>query len=329
MTLSDRLVAVIQVIGADIKDMIANKADKVNVLELDNVEEFTPTLPYHPATMSFVSETDSNIKTPITITDAVGPDQSTGQVYDSGSTIEAIVRDMLVSYQVPDVTNITSPNPTTLEHGSSLGFSSITFNKSSAFNIDLGVDGTVVYTDPVSTNDVTVTFSHTSVSSQTVSMSVNDTVRVVSANAGATGTARYNNGYRLQVTGTNSKGATFERTESWGIYFRTYFGASSTLFNGSNGSVIISDMGNSLLESDSKRTVTCTSDNEDFSKATYFVMPTCHLDNMGLSIIQNGATPVAGAFVTSGSEVVNGVEYSFLKSSALGAFANGDSLVIS
>jgi hypothetical protein len=265
----------------------------------------------------------------ITITDAVGPDQSTGQVYAAGVELESIVRDMLVSYQVPDVTNITSPNPGTLEHGSALSFSTTSFNKSNNFNIDLGVDGAVIYTDPVSTNDVTSAVTHIASSSQTVSIAVSDTVRVVSSNAGATGTARFNNGYKLQVTGTSSKGISFERTEYWRIYFRTYFGASSTLFDGSNGASVISDMANSVLENDSKRTVTCTSDNQNVTKATYFVMPTCHLDSMGLSIIQNGATPVASAFATAGSEVVNGVEYSFLKSNALGAFASGDVLVIS
>jgi hypothetical protein len=265
----------------------------------------------------------------ITITDVVGPDQTVGQVYPIGSDMETIIRDMLVSYQIPDVTNITSPNPTTLEHGSSLSFASVSFNKSSDFNIDLGVLGTVVYTDPVSTNDVTASFTHTNSSSQSVSISVSDTVRVVSSNAGASGTSRYNNNYKLKVTGTNSKGVSFDRTESWRIYFRTYFGASATLFDGSNGATIINDLSNFILENDSKRTVTCTSDNQDVVKATYFVMPTCHLDNMGLSIIQNGATPVASAFATAGTEVVNGVEYSFLKSNALGAFASGDVLVIS
>jgi hypothetical protein len=308
---------------------IGLKADKTNVLQLNNTTAYTPTQSYHPVTVDFLTNSSAGIQSPIVITDAVGPDQSTGQTYGSGSTIETIVRDMLVSYQVPDVTNITSPNPTTLEHGSSLSFASVSFNKSSDFNIDLGVDGTVVYTDPTSTNDVTEVFTHTASSSQSVGITVSDTVRVVSSNAGTSGTARYNNNYKLQVTGTNSKGNIFERTESWNIYFRTYFGASSTLFDGSNGATIISDLSNSLLENDSKRTVTCTSDNQDVTKATYFVMPTCHLDNMGLSIIQNGATPVAGAFIIAGIEVVNGVEYSFVKSSALGAFANGDVLVIS
>jgi hypothetical protein len=308
---------------------IGLKADKTNVLQLNNTTAYTPTQSYHPVTVDFLANSSAGIQSPITITDAIGPDQTTGQVYGTGSTIEAIVRDMLVSYQVPDVTNITSPNPTTLQHGSALSFTDVSFSKSSDFNIDLGVQGTVVYTDPVSNNDVTEAFTHTASSSQTVSITVSDTVSVVSSNAGTSGTARYNNNYKLKVTGTNTNGVSFDRTESWRIYFRTYFGASATLFDGSNGITIIGELTNSALDSDSKRTVTCTSDNQDALKATYFVMPTCHLDNMGLSIIQNGATPVAGAFIIAGIEVVNGVEYSFVKSSALGAFANGDVLVIS
>lgn len=46
---------------SDLWDALALKADKSNVLELDNVASYTPTLSYHPATKKYVDDADNQI----------------------------------------------------------------------------------------------------------------------------------------------------------------------------------------------------------------------------------------------------------------------------
>tara|TARA_R110000868_G_scaffold81820_8_gene231427 strand:+ start:1415 stop:2818 length:1404 start_codon:yes stop_codon:yes gene_type:complete len=274
-----------------------------------------------------VTVTGAELSSSLTISDPVGPDQTSNQVYNQGTSLEVIIRDMLISYQVPDVTNISSPNPSIIEHNATISFTTVDFTKSNNSNIDTSVDGHVIYIDPHAAN-VDVSFTHAAATSQTVNVTVSDTAQIVTSNAGASGTAKSSTGHKLQVTGQDSQGSSFERTESWSVYFRSYFGASATTYTSSNGDDIILEMTNSILDADSKRTIVADSTSADTSKYTYLITPTCHYEAIS-SIVQNGATQVYGAFTSAGEQVVNDIKYTFFKSNTPGAFASGDSLVVS
>ena len=262
----------------------------------------------------------------LTVSDPVGPDQTVGQVYALGTDLEVIIRDMLVSYQVPDVSNITNPNPTVSKHGVNLSFSLVSFSLANPSNINASVQGAVNFITPsFDSNDATQAFTYNGSSSQTVTMSASAGGVVTNTNPGATGTDKQQTGFKLQVTGTDSQGTSFERTESWTIRFESYFGNSAVVANGSNGSTIIADLVGSL-SADSMGTETVpTQSGTDY---TYFIMPKCHWDDVG-NITYNGAIAAYTDFTEVFVEVINGVTYSIIRNSTVGGYTAGDTLEVS
>jgi hypothetical protein len=273
------------------------------------------------------SGADPELELPITSTETLGG-ITAGETFAAGTTLEALWNRLLVTFQVPDISNITSPNPGTVEHGTSLNWSSVSFSKTNPTNIDTTDPGDTIFTDPVGTGSVSTAFLFNTSGSQTMSQSVNTTALVTGSNPGASGTPLNQSGFRIQVRGTDTQGSSFERTESWSVRYRRYFGASTISFNGSNGSSIISDMATNGLSTNSKGTYTAPTNANGGSYDTYFVVPTCHFDGFS-SIVLNGALPVYGAFTDAGVQVINGVEYTFFKSNSPGGYTPGDKLVVS
>jgi hypothetical protein len=270
------------------------------------------------------SGADAELTFGITITDPVGPDQTVGQTYTIGTDLETIIRDMLVSYQVPDVSNITNPNPGQYEHGLNLSFSLAAFSLANPANINTGVQGSVNFITPsFDSNDVSQSFTYTGATSQSVVINASAPALVASTNAGASGTAKSQSGYKLQVTGTNSLSNSFERTEPWSVRFRTYFGAST-----SATIPPIGDLTLSTLSTNSDKTWTVPAESNQSGFYTWFAMPTCHWDDIS-TIIWNGSVtiyhevlaPAAWAVQIVGTSQVNGVEYKFVRSNASQAFA--------
>jgi hypothetical protein len=264
----------------------------------------------------------------LVVTDPLA-DQSVGETYGVGTTIESVLRDMLISYQLPALSNLNPMASSVLEHGTAYTWTTpVAFNTTNTENITAGSG--VISFKKASTVLNTDTFTY-STGTGTVAQSVAFPVpagdfEVVSTNAGQSGTA-LNAQYTILVQGTNTNGGGFSRQDTLNVYYRTYFGATSTQFTGTNGSSVVAGLGGGT-ENDSKRTVTCTAANAGASNYTYFVMPTCHFDGVS-SIVLNGAIPVYGAFTDKGTDTINGVEYTFFESNAPGAFSNGDSLVVS
>ena len=256
-------------------------------------------------------------------------DQTVGQTYPIGTSLEDILRDMLIAYQLPAFANLNPIASGTLEHGTAYAWTSpVTFNTTNTENVD-AASGNIYFkkgsTVLQSSSFTFATGTGTVAQSVTFAAPVGD-FEVVSTNAGQSGTATSSQ-YTIRTEGNNTNGGGFNRQDTLNVYFRTYFGATATQFTGSNGSTVIAAL-SGTTENDSKRTVTATADNANGANYTYFAMPTCHFDAVS-SIVLNGAIPVYSAFTNKGTETVNGIEYTFFESNAPGAFSNGDSLVVS
>lgn len=116
-------------------------------------------------------------------------------------------------------------------------------------------------------------------------------------------------------------------------YFRRFFGASSLLVtDDASANILINSLQQSALDANRACTVYCTSDNNDQAKFTYIVYAAKFGDLT--SIIQDGATPVLGAFTKIGSYNFTNAEshvelYNIYKSNSEGAFSDGVKLDIS
>ncbi len=265
-----------------------------------------------------------DLENTITVTNPLSPEQSLNQVYAVGTPIETIVRDMLTAYLAPSISNITSPNPGTLTHGTAISFNQVTYNLSNPTSI-ASTPGSVIFSDGVTGGSTTNSINFTSATTQSTLLSVNTTGLVTSASpAGQSGSAKQNTGYAIRVEGENTQGSSFGRTENYTIRYRTYFGTTAISFNGTNGSSVIAGL-SGANSSNSYRTVTVGSIGS--TDWTVFAMPTCHAEDVN-QIIYNGAVDVFGAFNNLGTDIVNGVEYTFFQSTIQNAHNQGDTLEV-
>jgi len=271
---------------------------------------------------------DPELQVALVVTNPLA-DQTVGQTYPAGTSLEAILRDMLIAYQLPAFASLNPIASGTLEHGTAYAWTSpVTFNTTNTENVDASSGNIYFKKSSTVLQSSAFTFATgtgTVAQSVTFAVPVGD-FEVVATNAGQSGTAKSSQ-YTIRTEGNNTNGGGFSGQDTLNVYFRTYFGATATQFTGSNGASVTSALAGGT-ENDSKRTVTCTADNANGSNYTYFAMPTCHFDAVS-SIVLNGAIPVYSAFTSKGTDTVNGVEYTFFESNAPGAFSSGDSLVVS
>lgn len=134
------------------------------------------------------------------------------------------------------------------------------------------------------------------------------------------------------ISGYDKNDVLKTRTHTKYWYFRFYLGADPiNVVDVSTAQTVIDNLQQSWLLSGKSRTVTCTEDNNNTSNYTYI----CYAAKFGdlSNIIQNGATPVLGAFTEVGDfNYINSYgiteSYKVYKSNALGAFSNNTSLAI-
>lgn len=290
---------------------------------------FTPTTPGTDANVwaPVLAGGGAELAAELVVTDPLA-DQSVGETYAAGTPLETVLRDMLISYQLPSLANFNPSASSVIEHGTAYSWTTpVTFNSLNTENITLSSGEIEFRSGSVISSDTFTYASGTGTVAQSVPFTVPaGTFVVAAANAGQSGTATASQ-YWIEASGTNSNGGSFSRTDTINVYFRTYWGATSAQFTGSNGSTVVAAL-SGTTENDSKRTVTATSANANGSNYTYFAMPTCHFDAIS-SIVLNGAIPVYGAFTNKGTDTVNGVEYTFFESNAPGAFSSGDTLAVS
>ena len=254
-------------------------------------------------------------------TETIGGISAT-DTFAAGTTLEQMWRDLLITYQAPTL-NFGNVLSGTAEHGvTAYNISSLSCTKGNPENINTGIAGSVSFNDPNNLNDQNRSVTWNTSASQTVSFSPIAGTYIVSTGSPGSSGQPLSRSYSISASGTNTEGGGFSDTDSINVYFRTYFKTSSTIFNGSNGAVILGGSGPSALDNNSKRTWTCTADNNDPTLYTYFVMPECHFDGI-TKIVADGALPVYDAFTNLGNQNISGVTYTFFKSNSLQAFSSG------
>ncbi len=248
-----------------------------------------------------------------------------GEVFAPGTSLEQMWRDLLITYQAPTL-NFGNALPGTATHGvTTYNISSLSCTKGNAGNINTGIAGAVNFNDPSNVDDANRSITWNTSGSQTVSFpSITGTYYVSTGSPGASGTPLQSS-YSISANGTATNGGGFSDSDSISVRFLTYFGGSQGIFNGSNGLSIVNDLVGTT-SSNSKRQVTCTAANAaPTENYTYFVMPQCHWD--GISTIKlNNSQDVKSAFLNQGTQIINGVLYTFIQSDLPEAYQVGDLL---
>ena len=250
---------------------------------------------------------------------------SANESFAPGTTLEQMWRDLLITYQAPTL-NFGNPLPGVATHGvSTYNVFNLSCTKGNAENINTGIPGGVNFNDPTNVNDANRSVTWNTSGSQTVSFAaISGTYFVSTGTPGASGTPLQST-YSISANGINTNGGSFSDSDSINVRFLTYFGGSQDTFNGSNGSSIISDLVGTP-SSNSKRQVTCTAANAAPSgNYTYFVLPQCHWDGIA-TIKLNNSQDVKSAFDVQGTQIINGVTYSFIQSDLPNAYQVGDLL---
>ena len=256
---------------------------------------------------------------------------TSGETFTQGSTIEALLRDMLITYQEPTLSSLSIKNggsaisTSTRDVGESFSCDNATFTAGvdspngdypqsaslSCTGADIGSFSETGPTDVQASNTVTFSTART-ISKATAAGSVTFTVSTTSRNSGDT-----------QST-----------SRSFSFQFRNYLAASSTVISDGTTlqSVLDSDTVQSPFDTNKSWTATCGAANNSPGNFTYIIYPASYGDLSG--VIQDGATPVLGAFTKLSDQTANNNQGSSLtwriyKSNADQAFADGTSLAIS
>ena len=270
------------------------------------------------------------LQTGITANAAVGG-ATLPRTFNAGTSLETIIRTMLVTYIPPTLTSLVvrsgsiAISTATREVGASFTVNTASFSAtadnpngvyplSASFTSSGATVGTVQYYfgDNVlgSTNNLSVGSSNTY--TRTTSGSITFTV----------------NGKRADTLA-----AITPATTTIAFQWRNYLGASSTIVtNDATAQTVVDVAASSSLSATKAWTATCTVANDTLGNYTYIIYPAHFGDLTG--IIQNGATPVLGAFTKLGDyNVINAnsitLSHRVYKSNSDKAFASGTTLAIS
>tara|TARA_R110000823_G_scaffold95272_2_gene208036 strand:- start:1292 stop:2419 length:1128 start_codon:yes stop_codon:yes gene_type:complete len=254
---------------------------------------------------------------------------TSGEIFNAGSSIEALLRTMLITYIEPTVSNLniqiggTQISYSVRDVNSSLTCDSVTFSAGvDSPNGDFPENSTLAVTN----NDV----NFTEVGPVNVQASNTISFSTKTINRATT------NGVVVFKVDTESRNTADTQTTTRSISFqwRNYLAASSTVIaSGVNlQSVLDNDVVASQLDTNIAWNPTCTSANNDGTKFTYIIYRASY--GALNSVIQDGATPVLGAFteLTQQSATNNQgatLTWRIYKSNAAGAFASGTVLTIS
>jgi len=256
---------------------------------------------------------------------------SSGDTFAAGSSIEALLRDMLISYIEPVISNLimkingSNVSTATRDVGNPFTCNTASFNAT----VD-SPDGNY----PVSAS---ITSSGADIGTQQIYLS--DTT---------SGTNNFSLGSTLTINRASSAGSvlftvntksqttvdTQSTNTSFAFYWRDYLAASSTIItdNSTAQTVVNSGTVASTLTTTKAWTVTCDANNANLSNYTYIIYPATYGDLS--NVIQNGSLPVLTAFTKTGDfTVTNGftssTTFRVYQSNQPGAFAAGVTLTIS
>ena len=256
---------------------------------------------------------------------------TSGDSFASGSSIEQLLRDMLITYQEPTISSLT------IRNGGS-GVSTSVRDVGASFTCDdatftAGVDspnGDYPQSASLSCTGADIgSFSEDGPNdvqaSNTITFSTSRTI----SRASDSGTVTF-----TVSTDSRNSGDTQSTSRSFSFQWRNYLAASSTIIN--SGTTLQNVLDNNTVQSpfDTNKswTATCGAANNTAGNYTYIIYPASYGDLSG--VIQDGATPVLGAFTKLGDYTADNSEGSsrswrVYKSNADQAFSNGTTLAIS
>ncbi len=257
---------------------------------------------------------------------------TSGEVFNAGSSIEALLRTMLITYIEPTVSNLNIQiggvqlSYSARDVNNALTCDSVTFSAGvDSPNGQFPENSTLVVTGNVpSSND----FNETGPTNVQASNTISFTTKTI--NCATT------NGTVLFKVNTESRSTVDTQSTQRSILFqwRNYLAASATVIaNGTDlQNVLNNDVAVSQLDTNKVWSPTCTSANNDGTKFTYIIYKASY--GALSSVIQDGATPVLGAFTELSQQTANNNQgasetWRIYKSNAAGAFASGTVLTIS
>jgi len=263
---------------------------------------------------------------------------SSGTTLSVGTSLETIFNQMLVTY-IPvtlgtPTLKFSASNISTAarEVGQSVSISSVSFTTTAANPGGLFAVSASYTLSGTSTSDV-VDVSLPGTLSSTNNLSFASTITDAPTAAG-------NVSFTLKVRRPDNNAVISANASTLSWRFRSWFLASPTLitnsttFYAATGSAA-ANVVDTALNTGKSWTVSCTSANNNGSNYTYIIYPSSYGNLSG--VVQDGATPVLGAFLsgTSPIDVTILNQYGrtqtirIYRSNAFGAFSDGTSLAIS
>ena len=256
---------------------------------------------------------------------------SSGNSFLSGSSIEALLRSMLIAYIEPTISSLlikfdsTTRSTATRDVGDSFTCNSSSFNAT----VD-SPNGNFPVTASITASGADIGTQQIFLSdalSSSNAFGLGSTLTIVRASSA--GSVSFTVNTKSQTTVDTQSTST-----SFAFYWRNYLGASSTsvIDNTTAQAVVTSGTVASTLTTGKSWTATCTSANANGSNYTFITYPASYGDLS--NVIQNGSLPVLTAFTKKGDFTVAnsfGSSNSFrvYQSNQPGAFAAGTTLTIS
>lgn len=254
-----------------------------------------------------------------------------GDVFNAGSSIEALLRTMLITYIEPTVSNLNVQNGgsqvsyATRDVNNSFTCDSVTFSAGvDSPNGDFPENSTLAVTGNLPTS---LNFNETGPTNVIASNTISFTSKTINC-ATDNGTVQF----RVNTESRNTAD-TQSTTRNISFQWRNYLAASATVIaNGTDlQNVLDNDVAVSALDSNKAWNPTCTAANNDGTKFTYIIYRASY--GALSSVIQDGATPVLGAFTELSQQSATNsygatLTWRIYKSNAPGAFASGTVLTI-
>ena len=251
--------------------------------------------------------------------------------FNAGTSLETIIRTMLVTYIPPTLTSLvvrsgsTSISTATREVGASFTVNTASFSATAD--------------NPNGVYPLSASFTSSGATVGPVQYYFGDNV-LGSTNTLSVGSS---NPYTRSTSGSivftvNGKradtlAAITATTATMAFQWRNYLGASSTIVtNDATAQIVVDAAATSSLSATKAWTATCTAANDTLGNYTYIIYPAHFGDLTG--IIQDGATPVLGAFTKLGDYNITNINaialfHRVYKSNSDKAFASGTTLAIS
>ena len=277
--------------------------------------------------LTTLKATETDLQQSLTSNQTVGG-ISSGEVFATGTDVEDILRQILISYIEPTINNLDIKNNSaeisyTRDVGDDFITDEVTFNATQDSPNDNFPENSSLVITNATTGNGTIAGPTTLASSNSITITDRTINRTTDGNVT----------FRVD-TESQTTSDTQSTTKSISFRWRNYLLATSVVINDTAklDTAFTSNVVQSPLDTNISWTATCNADNANTNNFTYIVYPSSYGDLTG--IVQSGATPVLGAFTKSADITANnssGISQTWriYKSNIPGAFASGVILTIS